>query len=58
MARMVQSQPRFYGNAPGPVYYTPPPEASVWCPVCKVEYPQSQTDAHILKHTMRNIVYA
>lgn len=47
-----------YGSVPAPIYYAPPPEASVYCPVCKVEYPQSQTDSHILKHTMRNVVYA
>ena len=58
MSRIVQSQSRFYGSVPTPIYYAPPPETTVWCPVCKVEYPQSQTEAHILKHTMRNIVFA
>jgi len=58
MARIIQPQYRMYGSVPAPIYYAPPPEASVYCPVCKVEYPQSQTDSHILKHTMRNVVYA
>ena len=57
MSRIVQSQ-RFYGSVPAPIQYAPIPEAVVWCPVCRVEYPQSQTDNHILKHTMRTVVYA
>ena len=34
------------------------PEPMIYCPVCKVEYPQSQTDSHILKHTIQNVKFA
>ena len=29
----------------------------IYCPVCRVEYPQSQTDNHILKHTIRDVKF-
>jgi hypothetical protein len=29
-------------------------EPHIYCPVCRVDYPQSQTDNHILRHTMHN----
>ena len=54
MSRIVQS------NYNGSVFYgtrTVVPEPHVYCPVCRIDYPQSQTDAHILRHTIQNLKY-
>ena len=28
-------------------------EPSIYCPVCHIDYPQSQIDNHILRHTIQ-----
>ena len=55
VSRVVYSQYR--GTAPVYSGYAPP-EPMIYCPVCRVEYPQSQTDNHILKHTIQNVRFA
>lgn len=54
MSRVVQS--RYVNSVAYPVQYAPA-EPNIYCPVCRVDYPQSQTNNHILKHTMQNVKY-
>ena len=54
MSRIIQS--RYTGSVAAPIVYAPEP--MIYCPVCRVEYPQSQTDNHILKHTIQNVRFA
>lgn len=55
MSRIVRSS--HYGSVPIPVVYAPP-EPHIYCPVCHIEYPQSQTDSHIMRHTIQSVRFA
>ena len=55
MSRIVRST--YSGTVAAPVRYMAP-EPNVYCPVCRMEYPQSQTDNHILRHTIQNVKFA
>jgi hypothetical protein len=55
MARMYHSN---YSNLiPVSTHYAPQ-EPNIYCPVCRIEYPQSQTDSHIMRHTIQNVKFA
>lgn len=54
MSRVVRSS--HYGTVPVPLNYAQEP--SIYCPVCHMDYPQSQTDSHIMRHTIQNVRFS
>lgn len=55
MSRVVRSGQ--YGSVVMP-YNVYPTETFVYCPVCKADYPQSQTESHIMRHTIQKVVFS
>lgn len=55
MSRLVRSN---YSTRIQPTTHYQPTETIIYCPVCNMDYPQSQTDNHILRHTIQNVVFA